>query len=140
MNEELLEIYFDWIFFMYIIFLYISIFLMLFVMIGDIGDLEEQLSANNFMESLEREVVKDEGFIKNKDIDKDYIFNNNLLIRGIDDLLIDRLESKDGSLKWSELNAIKAEAFRQNRIMKWEDMVDMTRVIPTNINIQIINN
>ena len=95
-----------------------------------------ELEAEQFLASLSQPP----GLEEITDKDWQTIRKNEQIINAVDVCLIERLESKDTSFKGSELSAIRAEAFRQNQALKGRDTVDMTKLIPTNINIQIINN
>lgn len=57
-------------------------------------------------------------------------------------ILIDRLECDDASLSIKDIIQMKSEAFKNNQSIKglWEDNTDYSKLIPTNINIQVINN
>lgn len=76
------------------------------------------------------------------DDDETIIRRNIKLINAADRILIDRLEAEDASLRVQDIISIKDWAFRHNQILKnWdEDNVDYRKLIPSVINIQIINN
>lgn len=69
------------------------------------------------------------------------LVKNQGIIDSANELLLDRLENGDGSLRVSDIVNMKTEAFKQNQSLQGvDDVVDSTKLIPSVINIQIINN
>lgn len=70
------------------------------------------------------------------------LFENQRIIDKSNRILIDRLECDDASLSIKDIIQMKSEAFKNNQSIKglWEDNTDYSKLIPTNINIQVINN
>ena len=64
---------------------------------------------------------------------------NDKIIKEADRLLLERLENSDGSLRITDIVSAKDSAFKLNRAIlgKWDDW---PQLIPSIINIQIINN
>ena len=95
--------------------------------------LENELEAEAFLNSLsvpEKKLSLSDEYI---------IWKNSEIIKHVDKQLIERLEWWDMSLSPKDMLAMKAEAFKQNRVIKWFDDGNL-QLIPSNINIQIINN
>lgn len=68
------------------------------------------------------------------------IRKNKEIIKKADNLLLNRLENEDISLGVKDIIAMKSEAFKQIQTLEWwSDILDTWKLIPTNINIQIIN-
>ena len=73
------------------------------------------------------------------DEDTQMIESNQSIIDQANKLLLERLRYGDDSLRAQDIVSMKAEAFKQYQTLKWfgEDAPDL---IPSIINIQIINN
>ena len=73
------------------------------------------------------------------DEDTQMIESNQSIIDQANKLLLERLRYGDDSLRLQDIVSMKTEAFKQNQTLKWfgEDAPDL---IPSIINIQIINN
>lgn len=97
-----------------------------------------ELEAAQFLDSLTQPPSLDDSLDQGRE--KKIIKRNNQIIDEVDEFMLERIRNKDPSLKGAELNSYKAEAFRQNQVLTGGDTVDSTKLIPTNINIQIINN
>ncbi len=67
------------------------------------------------------------------------IRQNERIIKASDELLLDRLESKDGSLRITDIVSAKDSAFKNNQKIKGLDVSDI-QLIPANITINIQNN
>ena len=74
--------------------------------------------------------------------DDGMMISNQSIINEANDMLLDRLKHKDSSLRISDIVNMKAEAFKQNQALqgRGEDVVDVKKLIPSVINIQINNN
>ena len=74
-------------------------------------------------------------------LDDDYIMRQNArIIRAADDFLLERLENGDGSLRTTDVISAKDMAFKQNQKILWLEDGEGSNMIPSTINIQIINN
>ena len=67
------------------------------------------------------------------------IRQNERIIKASDELLLERLESKDGSLRITDIVSAKDSAFKNNQKIKGLDVSDI-QLIPANITINIQNN
>lgn len=77
----------------------------------------------------------------NSSISEDeYLRRNEKIISLADDAILERLEYNDGSLRIQDIISAKSEAFKQNSKILWLDKEDDRQLIPSQINIQIINN
>jgi hypothetical protein len=105
---------------------------------------QDDLEAQEFLNSLELPPEKKStenslpisGFS-----DKEMLKDNEEIIKKSNALLLDKLdEGEDLAIK--DIISMKSEAFKNNRSIlgEDEDTVDVKKLIPTNINIQIINN
>ena len=66
---------------------------------------------------------------------------NDKIIDEANDLMLERLKHRDSSLRIQDINSMKAEAFKQNQQLQGNsDDYDKSKIIPTQINIQIVNN
>jgi hypothetical protein len=76
------------------------------------------------------------------DQDSKMIKENQTIIDQANKLLIERLRYGDDSLRPQDIASMKSDAFKQNQTLKGlgEDEIDVRKLIPTTINIQIINN
>ena len=73
-------------------------------------------------------------------IDEDYtIRQNERIIRAADDILLDRMENWDTSLRLTDVISAKESAFKQNRVLSGHDD-EKDQLIPSVINIAVINN
>jgi len=74
--------------------------------------------------------------------DKWYVYEiNEQIIKEASDLLLERLQNGDTSLSIKDIIAAKEAAFKQNQAIDWlDDSLDTRKLIPTQINIQVINN
>lgn len=68
-----------------------------------------------------------------------YIKRNEEIIRLADDAILERLEYNDGSLRIQDIISAKSEAFKENQRILWV-WEEEKQLIPSQINIQIINN
>ena len=66
--------------------------------------------------------------------------DNEEIIKHANDILIERLKHKDGSLRVQDIVSAKESAFKQNQKILWLDDDDKIDLIPATINIQVINN
>lgn len=74
-------------------------------------------------------------------IDDDYILSQNArIIRAADEFLLERLENGDSSLRTTDVISAKDMAFKQNAKIMGLGEDDNKQLIPSQINIQIINN
>ena len=89
--------------------------------------------------SVNKNIVLDNSYTGDFLDDDEKIRHNNRIIKASDDILLDRLECNDTSLRFTDIVSAKDYAFKQNRIMEWKDDSDIP-LIPSTINIQIINN
>ena len=110
---------------------------------------EEEKEAQAFLDSLEitpqKKSLPDSlhiGDNDEEDPDKGMIRTNQAIIDASNRIQLERLEAGDSSLRSQDLVGMKADAFKQNEILKWhwEEVQDMRKLIPSTINIQIINN
>lgn len=67
-------------------------------------------------------------------------FNNERIIDLVDNTILERLESWDMSMSIKDMLGLKAEAFKQNRLIEGKDDEINHSWIPSVINIQVINN
>jgi len=71
---------------------------------------------------------------------EDYTLRQNeKIIKFADQRLLERLEYADGSLRISDIVSAKESAFKQNQKIMWL-WDEWPQLIPSTINIQIINN
>jgi len=71
---------------------------------------------------------------------EDYtIRQNERIIKAADNLVLERMENKDGSLRLGEVIQAKDVAFKHNQKIQWIGD-EWPQLIPSQINIQIINN
>ena len=74
-------------------------------------------------------------------VDDNYILEqNNRIIQAADNFLLERLENGDASLRTNDVISAKDTAFKQNSKILWISDGDEKQLIPSQINIQIINN
>lgn len=103
-----------------------------------------ELEAKEFLESLSIwETSQSDVTLYDYDDEEDYkykiIRKNEDIIRECDNLLLDRLRNGDSSLRVSDINQVKGEAFKENQQLRGLDNSNIN-LIPTQINVQIINN
>jgi len=74
--------------------------------------------------------------------EKIMLSKNEKIIKESNDILIERLEMWDESLSIKDIISMKSEAFKNNQSLlgREEDSLDHKKLIPTTINIQVINN
>jgi len=96
-------------------------------------EIDAELYLQNLWKNTDLSVIDDES-------DDDRQFRKNeKIINFADTVLLDRLEGGDISLSVKDLIQVKDVAFKQNRIIQGKDIWDLP-LIPSTINIQIINN
>ena len=102
---------------------------------------DKELQARNFLASLSNPnpTITEEPHLTNAD-DRQVILKNSNLIKEIDDLILSRFWKYPESISLKDLNSIKAEAFKQNRLLQGKDDWEWPNKIPSIVNIQIINN
>lgn len=103
----------------------------------------EEEEAELFLQSLEQnQNPTTTSLYTDEDYEEDMIKKNQSIIDFANEILIDRLSNGDGSLQVKDLVSLKMESFKQNQILKGrgENTQDFSKLIPTQINIQIINN
>jgi len=98
--------------------------------------------AEDFLNSLSPPPSNDTPSISETPNTSKLIQKNQDIINAADTLIYTRIHSKDSSLKLAEVIQAKSEAFRQIRILEWQEdtQLDLKKLIPTQIQIQIINN
>ena len=105
--------------------------------------LENELEAEAFLNSLSVPEIKlppEISLTSELSLSDEYIiWKNSEIIKHVDKQLIERLEWWDMSLSPKDMLAMKAEAFKQNRVIKWFDDGNL-QLIPSNIIINIQNN
>ena len=76
------------------------------------------------------------------DEDSKMMEDNQSIIDQANKLLLERLRYGDDSLRPQDIISMKSEAFKENRMLKGgeEEEIDVRKLIPSTINIQIINN
>ena len=72
--------------------------------------------------------------------EEDQLKRNNKIMQLADQTILERLEYWDGSLRVQDIISAKSEAFKQNQKILWLDQDDNKQLIPSTIQIQIINN
>ena len=106
----------------------------------------EELEAQRFLDSLEPQVNwlsqnKNSAPVIYIDEDDKMQRQNQNIIDEANDMMLERLKHNDSSLRIQDINAMKSEAFKQNQQLQWNsEEYDQSKLIPTQINIQIINN
>lgn len=100
----------------------------------------EEEEAEKFLLSLEKNSLTTSLYTE-EDVEKEMIEKNQSIIDYANEILIDRLSNGDSSLRVADLVSIKTEAFKQNQVLKGRDenVIDKSKLIPTNIYIQINN-
>ncbi len=78
----------------------------------------------------------------NKKKDEELIRDNDLIISSSSKILRERLSAGDGSLQAKEIIQMRSDAFKQNQALlgRWDSIIDPRKLIPSVINIQVINN
>ena len=106
----------------------------------------EELEAQRFLDSLEPQVNWELSNSTNSpliyiDEDDKMKKENQSIIDGANSMMLERLKHNDSSLRIQDINAMKSEAFKQNQILDGNsEEYDNSKLIPTNVFIQINNN
>ena len=96
--------------------------------------------AELFLSSLEAAEKTDPPSIYIDD-DTRMIKQNQEIIDTGKEMMLERFKHNDSSLRVQDINAITSEAFKQNQQLQGNsEDYDSSKLIPTQINIQIINN
>lgn len=106
---------------------------------------KEEQEAELFLKSLEpTPQIKNPPTtnLSTEETDSKALRSNQRIIDGANKILMDRLDSQDSSLQVKDIVSMKSDAFKQNQVIKWmdPDELDYKKIIPSVINIQVINN
>ncbi len=103
------------------------------------NDLDQEAYLQN-LQSLQKNSPTDTSLSIGEISDSYTVRQNERIIKASDTLILSRLEAEDWSLRVTDIIAAKSEAFKQNIKLLGLDESENKSLIPSVINISIINN
>lgn len=106
-------------------------------------EITTEQEAQHFLDSFSQKRPDETSLSINGDrSDEIMIRRNQKIIDWSNKLLQERLDASDWSLQVKDIIQMRSDSFKQNQSLKGrgEDVVDTRKLIPSVINIQIINN